>query len=318
MEHIKFSEQPTLRRPVLLLAFAGWNDAAEVATTAVRFLVQRWEAKKFAELDPEEFYNFARVRPHVRIESDFSRAITWPQNTFYYHVDPLLDRDFVLLLGIEPNLKWRTFCEEVLGVCQGIEVTSALSLGGLVADVPHTRAARITAFSSDPDLVARFPELGMRRSRYEGPTGIVGVLSDAFAKSNIPVGSMWGNVPHYISASPNPKVVHALLARLSTLYGLGLELSEMERAGRRFERQVNEALIHNREVAEYVKRLEERIEEPEPGTEEVDDEPPAGGAGELPRGEDVVRQLEEFLRERSSNPDDAPDDDAPADEPPKN
>jgi hypothetical protein len=158
----------------------------------------------------------------------------------------------------------------------------------------------------------------MRRSRYEGPTGIVGVLSDAFAKSNIPVGSMWGNVPHYISASPNPKVVHALLARLSTLYGLGLELSEMERAGRRFERQVNEALIHNREVAEYVKRLEERIEEPEPGTEEVDDEPPAGGAGELPRGEDVVRQLEEFLRERSSNPDDAPDDDAPADEPPKN
>ncbi len=318
MEHIHYTEQPTLRRPVLLLAFAGWNDAAEVATTAVRFLIQRWDAKKFAELDPEEFYNFARVRPHVRIESDFSRVITWPQNTFYYHVDPLLDRDFVLLLGIEPNLKWRTFCQEILEVCQSVEVTSALSLGGLVADVPHTRNARITAFSSDPELVARFPQLGVRRSRYEGPTGIVGVLSDAFAKANIPVGSMWGNVPHYISASPNPKVVHALLARLSELYGLGLELSEMERAGRRFERQVNEALIHNREVADYVKRLEERIYDPEPGTEEFNaDAQPPGSPADLPRGEDIVRQLEEFLRERSSSQDDPPEGDDP-DQPTRN
>lgn len=316
MEYVRFIEHPTLRRPVLLLAFAGWNDAAEVATTAVRFLIQRWEAKKFAELDPEEFYNFARVRPHVRIESDFSRVITWPQNTFYYHVDPLLDRDFVLLLGIEPNLKWRTFCQEILDVCQAVEVTSALSLGGLVADVPHTRAPRITAFSSDPELVSRFPELGVRRSRYEGPTGIVGVLSDAFARTNIPVGSMWGNVPHYISASPNPKVVHALLSRLSTLYGLGLELGEMERAGRRFERQVNEALLHNPEVAQYVKRLEERVEEPEPGTQEVEPERRTGGPEDLPRGEDIVRHLEQFLRGRSSSSDDGSDEDEPGEERP--
>src|SRR6266545_6138089 len=125
MTHIKILEEPTLRRPVLIMAFAGWNDASEVATTAVRFLVSRWEAKKLAEIDPEDFYNFARVRPHVKIEEDFKRAITWPENTFYYHVDPLLDRDFVLLLGIEPNLKWRTFSEEIIDVCRRLGVTSA-------------------------------------------------------------------------------------------------------------------------------------------------------------------------------------------------
>jgi len=309
MSHIRYSEQPNLRRPVLILAFAGWNDASEVATTAVRFLVSRWEAKKFADLDPEEFYNFARVRPHVKLEEDHTRVVTWPENAFYYHVDPLLDRDFVLLVGIEPNLKWRTFCDEILGVCRTVEVASALSLGGLIADVPHTRAPRLTAFSTDPELIARFPELAIRRTRYQGPTGIVGVLSDAFTKSQIPVGSLWGNVPHYISASPNPKVVSALLSRLSTIYGLGLDLSEMERAGRRFERQVNEALMHNPEVSQYVKQLEERSEQGE--AEEIVHERPPSTPGELPRGEDVVRQLEEFLKLRSTEKTEDEGDDEP-------
>jgi proteasome assembly chaperone (PAC2) family protein len=303
MSNINYLEEPELRRPVLILAFAGWNDASEVATTSVKFLSTRWEAKKFAEIDPEEFYNFARVRPHVKIEEDFRRAITWPENTFYYHADPLLERDFVLLLGIEPNLKWRTFCEEILDVAKKVGVTSMLSLGGLIADVPHTRPARLTAFSSDPELTSRFPELALRRSRYEGPTGIVGVLSDVFTKAGIPVGSIWGNVPHYISASPNPKVAHSLLSRLSTIYGFGLELSELERAGRRFERQVNEALANNPEVAQYVKQLEARDEQGE-----AEENPPprheAGGSGELPRGEDIVKQLEEYLRQRAADKDD--------------
>jgi proteasome assembly chaperone (PAC2) family protein len=305
MANVNYLEEPELRRPVLILAFAGWNDASEVATTSVRFLVTRWEAKKFAEIDPEEFYNFARVRPHVKIEEDFRRAITWPENTFYYHVDPMLDRDFVLLVGIEPNLKWRTFCDEILDVAQKAGVTSMLSLGGLIADVPHTRPARLTAFSSDPDLTSRFPELALRRSRYEGPTGIVGVLSDVFTKAGIPVGSIWGNVPHYISASPNPKVAHSLLSRLNTIYSLGLELSELERAGRRFERQVNEALAHNPEVAQYVKQLEAREEG------EAEETPPqrmeTSGPVDLPRGEDIVKQLEEYLRERAAEKDDDPD-----------
>jgi len=312
MSNINFLEEPTLRRPVLILSFAGWNDASEVASTSVKFLVTRWEAKKLADIDPEEFYNFARVRPHVKIEEDFSRAITWPENTFYYHADPELDRDFVLLLGIEPNLKWRTFCDEILGVAQKVGVTSMLSLGGLIADVPHTRPARLTAFSSDPDLTSRFPELALRRSRYEGPTGIVGVLSDSFTKAGIPVGSIWGNVPHYISASPNPKVAHSLLSRLNTIFSLGLELNEMERAGRRFERQVNEALAHNPEVAQYVKQLEARDEEgegdSESGEASIQRPESAGGSAELPRGEDIVRQLEEFLRERAADKDDGAND----------
>ncbi|MPZ12911.1 MAG: PAC2 family protein [Chloroflexi bacterium] len=270
----------------------------------------RWEAKKFADVDPEDFYNFARVRPRVRIEPDFTRAITWPENAFYFHVDPMLDRDFVLLIGTEPNLKWRTFTEEIVDVSQRIEVASVLSLGGLVADVPHTRPARVTAFSTDPDLTSRFPDLAIRRSRYEGPTGIVGVLSDSFTKAGIPVGSMWGNVPHYISASPNPKVVDALLSRLSTLYGLGLELEEMQRAGRRFERQVNEALSNNPEVAAYVRQLEAREDQNSP--EEQDSGPrQASSPGELPPGEEVVRHLEEFLRLRTtehSDEDDTEDD----------
>lgn len=309
MSYIRSSEQPNLRKPVLILAFAGWNDASEVATTAVRFLVDRWKAPRFADVDPEEFYNFARIRPHVRIEEDGKRTITWPENAFYYHVDPLLDRDFVLLVGIEPNLKWRTFCEQIVAVCQGVEVTSALSLGGLVADVPHTMATQITAFSTDPDLVARYPELGIRRSRYEGPTGIVGVLSDAFTRASVPVGSMWGNVPHYISASPNPKVVHALLSRLSTYFGLGLDLSEMERSGRRFERQVNEALTHNPEVAQYVKQLEVKYEQ---AAQAAETEPPPVSPGELPKAEEVVRQLEEFLRQHQSESKDDDEDDEPS------
>jgi len=311
MPHIHFLEEPALRRPVLILAFSGWNDASEVASTSIKFLVTRWEAKKFAEFDPEEFYNFARIRPQVKIEEDFRRTITWPENTFYYHVDPLLDRDFVLLLGIEPNLKWRTFCDEILDLAQRVGVTSMLSLGGLIADVPHTRPARLTAFSSDPELTARFPELALRRSRYEGPTGIVGVLSDGFTRAGIPVGSIWGNVPHYISASPNPKVAHSLLSRLSTIYSLGLELNELERAGRRFERQVNEALAHNPEVAQYVKQLEAREE-----GGDVDDAPPqrveSSEQVELPRGEDIVRQLEEYLRQRAADKGDEPAGDEPS------
>jgi proteasome assembly chaperone (PAC2) family protein len=304
MANITFFEELDLRRPVLILAFAGWNDASEVATTSVKFLSTRWEARKFAEIDPESFYNFARVRPHVKIEEDFRRTITWPENTFYYHVDPALDRDFVLLLGIEPNLRWRTFCEEILGVAQKVGATSMLSLGGLIADVSHRRPAKLTAFSSDPELTARFPELALRRSRYEGPTGIVGVLSDVFTKAGIPVGSIWGNVPHYISASPNPKVAHSLLSRLSMIYDLNLELSELERAGRRFERQVNEALANNPEVEQYVKQLEARDE----GGDDAEDAPTqrheASGSADLPRGEDIVRQLEEYLRQRAADKDD--------------
>jgi proteasome assembly chaperone (PAC2) family protein len=307
-------EQPTLRRPVLLLGFSGWVDGGEVATGAIRFLIEQWGAKKLAELDPEEFYNFARIRPHVRIEPDFTRTISWPETSLYYHVDPAFDRDFVLLLGIEPNFKWRTFCEEILRVCESVGVVSALSLGGVIADVLHTRRARITTFSSDPELIARFPELGGRRGRYQGPTGIIGVLSEGLTRANIPVGNMRGAVPHYIGGSSNPKVSCALLARLNELYGLRLDLSELEDASRRFERQINEALRDKPEVADHIRRLEARADDAGPSSEAGRTEATSAGSGDLPTGEDIVRQFEEFLRERSSGEktDDPPTDRGPA------
>jgi proteasome assembly chaperone (PAC2) family protein len=297
--YVTIGEQPTLRRPVLLLAFTGWVDGGQVSTSAVRFLVDRWKAKKFAELDPEAFYNFSRVRPQVHLEPDFSRRITWPETAFYYHADPQLDRDFVLLLGIEPNFKWRTFSEEILRVCQSVGVVSALSLGGVIADVLHSRRPQITTFTSDPDLLARFPELGRRRGGYQGPTGIIGVLSDDLTRVGIPFGNMRGAVPHYVAGSPSPKVSHALLARVSELYGLRLDLSELADASRRFEKQVDEALTRMPDAAEYVRRLEARSE-PEPTSEAPRTE---GGAEELPSAEDIVREFEELLRERPSNGD---------------
>lgn len=307
MDNLHWLEDPDLRRPVLIEAFAGWNDASAVATTALRFLIDRWEAPKFAEVDPEDFYNFARVRPQVHLDDNQNRAISWPENAFHYHVDPLLDRDFVLLIGIEPNLRWRTFGEMIISACQKIGVSSVLSLGGLVAQVPHTIPPRVTGTTSDPELAKQFPELSVQRSRYQGPTGIVGILGDMFTKAGIPTGSLWGNVPHYISASPNPKVAHGLLSRLNAIYGLGLDLTDMQRAGRRFERQVNEALSQNPEVSEYVKKLEasaEVTETQEQPADSDDTEPSAGsGAGDLPAGEDIVRHLEEFLRQRRTQDD---------------
>lgn len=312
MPHVNWIEEPVLRRPVLILAMAGWNDASSVATTAVRFLIERWEAKKFAEIDPEEFFNFTRVRPQVRLDENQARIIVWPETAFHCYQNPLLDRDFVLLIGIEPNFKWRTFGEAILQVCKEVGITSVISLGGLGAQVPHTRPAVVTGSTPDPDLASQFPELEIRRSRYEGPTGIVGVLTDMFNKAGIPTGSLWGNVPHYISASPNPKVAHGILTRLNSMYGLGLGLDDLARSGRRFERQVNEALSQNPDVAEYVKQLEAAQDDGanEPATPEHEDleDEPSGSEG-LPDAQDVVRHLEEFLRRGRSGPSEGNDPD---------
>jgi len=308
VKHTEFTAPPSLRNPVLLIAFSGWVDGGQVATSAIRFLVDKWGATKFAEMDPEPFYNFARVRPEVHLNEDGSRYITWPETSFFYHADPELDRDYVLLLGIEPNFKWRTFSEDVLEVCQSIGITSALTIGGVIGDVPHTRPAPITVFTSDPDLHAKFPELTVRRGGYQGPTGILGVISASLEKVPMPIGNMRGLVPHYLSASRNPKVRHALLARLNELYGLSVDLSELETRSRRFERRVDRALTDRPELAEYVKGLEARIEggegSSESGRESTETEPRPTGGGELPSGQDIVRQLEDYFRERSLGQDD--------------
>lgn len=288
MEYLRVSDIPTLRDPAMILAFAGWNDAGEAATMAARYLVRRSNAVQFAEIDPEEFYVFTTTRPTVRLPDGVMRQIEWPADRFYYHRSQNRARDIIVFVGVEPDLRWRTFTQQVLDLAKRCGVTTAITLGALLADVPHTRPVRVTGTTYDRQLAAR---LNMSFSRYEGPTGIVGVTHDAFHKAGLPSISLWANVPHYISATPNPKAAMALLVRLNTILHLDLDLEEMERRERIFETQIAEAVADNPEIAAYVRQLEERIDaELGPPEEQT--------ASELPSGEALVQELEEFLRRR--------------------
>ena len=290
-EHdVLYSERPTLRKPILIAAFEGWNDAAEAATSAVEHLQEMWDAKSFATIDPEEFYNFTEVRPTVHMGEADKRQIDWPTNEFFYHRDPARDHDFILLLGVEPSLKWRRFTEAIISVAREFGVTSFISLGALLSDVPHGRQARVTASTTDPKLRERIGR--SRPSRYEGPTGIVGILHDACGKANIPGASLWGHAPHYLSASPNPVVTLGILRRMDEIFDLALDLSELEGESTSFVSQVNEAVSRDPEASSYIHQLEAQSED-----EDEDDEPEP-----FPRqansGKSLIEDVEDFLRRR--------------------
>lgn len=287
MEHLRIERIPTLRDPAMVLAFSGWNDAGEAATTAVRHLIRRAGAIQFAEIDPEAFFVFTDTRPTVRLRDGFTREVEWPSGRFYYHRSAEGRRDLIIFLGAEPNLRWPTFTRQVVDLARQCGVTTAITLGALLADVPHTRPVRITGSAYDQQLAAR---LNLTLSRYEGPTGIVGVTHDAFHKAGLPSISIWANVPHYISASPNPKAAMALLVRLNAILQLGLDLADMEQSSRLFEAQVSEAVAGNPEVAAYVRQLEAQVD--------AEARPPEEPTVELPSGEALVQELEEFLRRR--------------------
>ena len=291
-EHLRITEIPELRDPVLVLAFAGWNDAGQAATGAVRFLVDAWSASRIGDIDPEEFYNFTEQRPTVRLLDGMMREIVWPANECYYYRGPG-ERDFVLLVGIEPHLRWRLFADLVMDIISRCQITLAVTLGGLLADMPHSRPVRVTGTTTDELLQRRMPTLAVRGSRYEGPTGIVGVLGDRFRRLGLSSASMWANVPHYINATANPKATAALLERLATLFDLDLDLTSLYDAGERFEREVSEAVAGDADAAAYVRQLEEQVDA-EPG--QVDR--PA-----LPSSDTIVRELEEFLRRRMDKDD---------------
>jgi proteasome assembly chaperone (PAC2) family protein len=274
-----------LRRPVFVAAFRGWNDGAQGASLAAGFLARSWQAQRFADIDPEEFFDFQAVRPHVSLEEGQTRRIDWPENALYAATIPTLaparERDAVLLLGIEPNTRWRTFAEEVVGLVKELDVELVVTLGALLADVPHTRPSPVTGTASDPKLVR---ELGLASSRYEGPTGIVGVLQDAFHKASIPSASLWAAVPHYASLAPSPRAALALCKRLGELIDTRLDLDELEVAGDAYERQVSEAVAADEETAAYVRELERRADELEV-------------EAELPSGDALAAELTRFLRE---------------------
>ena len=270
---------------MLVAAFRGWNDGAQAATLAAGFLAKTWEAEHFAEVDPEGFFDFQATRPHVSLEEGLTRRIDWPETAFYHARPEGLDRDVVLLLGIEPNLRWRTFTELVIDHARDLGIELVITLGALLADVPHTRPAPVTGSASDSELVER---LGLSASRYEGPTGIVGVLHDACRRAGIPSASLWAAVPHYVSLTPSPRGALALCERLGALIGVQVEAEELEEAARTYEEQVSEAVASDEETAAYVEELERRADQLEESTD-------------LPSGDALAAELTRFLREREQN-----------------
>jgi proteasome assembly chaperone (PAC2) family protein len=272
---------------VLVAAFRGWNDGAQGASLAASFLAQAWQARRFADIDPEEFFDFQATRPHVALEEGLTRRIDWPETAFYHASIPGLERDAVLALGIEPNLRWRTFSEEVVELAQDLEIELVVTLGALLADVPHTRPAPVTGSASDPKLVE---QLGLASSRYEGPTGIVGVVHDACRRAELPSASLWAAVPHYASLAASPKAALALCLRLADLLGTEFDLADLERASAAYETQVSEAVASDEETEAYVQQLEERRDA-------------LGDELDVPSGETLAAELTRFLREHEARRD---------------
>jgi predicted ATP-grasp superfamily ATP-dependent carboligase len=281
-DELRIDERPQLERPVLIAAFRGWNDGGQGASLAGAYLAQAWAAEQFASIDSEGFYDFQATRPTVSLVDGFQRQIDWPENTFLHAPLPGAGRDAIILLGVEPNLRWRTFGEHVSGLAKSFGVEMVITLGSLLADVPHTRPAPVTGSATDPELIER---LGLQRSRYEGPTGIVGVLHDACNGAKIPSVSLWAAVPHYVSLAPSPRAALALCQRLGDILGTTVDTAELDEAAERYSEQVSEAVASDEETSAYVAELEERAE--------ILDEDQ-----EIPSGESLAAELTRFLRDR--------------------
>lgn len=273
-----------LRNPVVIAAFEGWNDAGEAASQAVAHLHEVWDAVDLAEFDPEEYHDFQVNRPTVHYDDDGHRQLTWPTTRVSYARLPDSSRDVVLVRGIEPSMRWKTYSEEVVKHARETGASLVLTLGALLADVPHTRPLPVTSSSDDSELVEA---LSIEPSRYEGPTGIVGVVQDAVARAGIPSVSLWAAVPHYVGQPPSPKGTLALLHRIEEILDLSIPLEELPEDARAWERGVDELASEDTEIAEYVQQLEE-----------------AKDTADLPEasGEAIAREFERYLRRRDDPP----------------
>jgi len=298
MNALTIEEMPTLTDPVLIVAFAGWNDAGGAATHAVQFLVQRLQARRFASLDPEEFYDFSEQRPHVRLRDGLYREVTWPANEFFYSRAAAPQRNLVIGVGIEPQLRWKTYAATILDLVKQSGVNLVITLGALLADVAYSRPVRVAGFSNDPVLAA---QLQFTPSRYEGPTGIVGVLADACRREGLASVSFWANVPHYISAAPNPKAALALVGRLESFLQFNLDTTELRISAVDFDKRVAQAVAENPNMASYVRQLEERERE---ANLEVEAAPKGDGGNGHANGKDLEEELQRFLRQRKDKKDD--------------
>jgi len=289
MQPLQWEHRPDgLRAPALVCAFKGWNDAADAASTAISFVGTALGARRFATIDPEEFYDFQATRPRVKLVDGQAREIVWPGIELFEARVPRAPRDLILLAGSEPSFRWRTFSKLIVELAEALGTQLVVTLGALLADVPHTRPVSVTGLTSDPALIAR---LGLAPSSYEGPTGIVGILHAACQQAGLPSASLWAAVPHYIAATPNPKAALALVRKLEGLVGVAVDASDLEHGAADYERQVNVAVQSDPDVQAFVERLEQAA------GSDPDDE-----AGQLPSGETIARDLQRFLRQRGDGP----------------
>jgi proteasome assembly chaperone (PAC2) family protein len=290
VQPLRWERRPDgLRAPALVCAFKGWNDAGESATSAVSFMGAALDATRFATIDPELFVDFQATRPQVKLVEGATRAIEWPEWEVYEARIPRAPRDLVILTGPEPSYRWREFCQQVVELAEALGIQLVVTLGALLADVPHSRPVSITGLASDERLVER---LGLHGSNYEGPTGIVGVLHAACAEAGMPTASLWAAIPHYVAVVPNPKGALGLVRKLEGLVGVTVEAQQLEDAATEYERQVSRAVEMDADVQAFVERLERAAD-----AEEERPDP-----SDLPSGDVLAREFQRFLRQRGTGP----------------
>ena len=282
---IEIEEVPELRSPILIAAFEGWNDAADAASSVIDHLMRVWNARVVAAIDPEEFYDFQMNRPVVGTNEDGHRRITWPSTQLAVASPPGALRDVILLRGIEPNMRWRQFCAELLAASEELGAEIVVTLGALLADTPHTRPIPVTGTATEPELIDK---LKLEQSNYEGPTGIVGVFQDACTQMDVPAVSYWAAVPHYVAQPPCPKATLALVGQLEDLLEISIPLGDLPEESRAWERGVDELAEEDEEIGDYVRALEETRD-----------------TAELPEasGEAIAREFERYLKRRDSGND---------------
>ncbi|MGH2831711.1 MAG: PAC2 family protein [Solirubrobacteraceae bacterium] len=286
MQLLTWDRRPdALRAPALVCAFQGWNDAGEAASTAVSFLSSALSSHRFAQIDAEDFYDFQSTRPRIKLVDGVTREILWPSVEISEVLIPRAPRDLVLVQGSEPSMRWRSFSSLIVDLAEALGVQLVVTLGALLADIPHSHPVSMTGLASDPTLIER---IGLRTSNYEGPTGIIGVLHSACARAGIPSASLWASVPHYVAAAPNPKAALALVRKLEGLVGVSVDASELEQAAGDYERQVGLAVQSDPEIQAFVERLEQAAE----------NERTRFSPEELPSGELIARDFQRFLRQR--------------------
>ncbi|MDA0263884.1 MAG: PAC2 family protein [Chloroflexi bacterium] len=287
MDHLNILETPDRKLSKMVIVFSGWADAAEGATSAVKFLQRKLNAKRFADIDPEEFYDFSQTRPHTTRTRDGKRRIHWPANEFSYLADA--EPGVMVFMGVEPNLKWRTFSKTVAKVARDHGVESVIHIGALLDAVPHTRPVKLSGTATQPGLSEFLEGQGIRSSKYQGPTGISSAVMQACIDEGLEYTSIWGHTSHYLQAAPNHRVGATLLQILVKLLDLPLDLSELQSAAAVFNEEVAKAVEKDDQISSYVAKLEGQYDE-------------AVAAIEIPDPAELVRDLEQFLRGEQRRP----------------